>query len=91
MKKVSINELMGKSGKSGKLSINDLGGLLGERLPKIEYTPIGRLRLTTALENRFGKNYRNMPGIDDILKEFDDEAKFNVKMQEMKLLKGKRN
>lgn len=93
MPKTTINELMGKSGEKGKarkLSLNDLSDLLGERMPKLEYTPVGRLRLTTALRNRFGDGYRNMPGIDDILKEFDGEAKFQVKLMEMKALKGKR-
>lgn len=91
MKKVSLNELMGGSGsaaKSRKLTLDDLGELLGERLPKLEYTPVGRLRLTTALRNRFGDSYKNLPGIDDILKEFDSEAAFNVKLQEMKMIRG---
>jgi hypothetical protein len=85
MAKASLHELMGKSG--GKdLTLDHLGELLGERMPKIEYTPIGRMRLTTALRNRFGDSYRNLPGIEGILKEFDDHAAFNVKLQEMKMI-----
>jgi hypothetical protein len=90
MKKVSIGELMGGSGekaKGRKLTLDDLGNLLGERLPKLEFTPVGRLRLTTALRNRFGDQYKNLPGINDILSDFDSEAKLNVKVQEMKMLK----
>lgn len=88
MKKVSLHELMGKSG--GKdLTLDHLGDLLGERMPKLEFTPVGRLRLTTALRNRFGDQYRNLPGIDGILKEFDREADFNVKLQEMRMIKPK--
>lgn len=93
MKKASINEIMGGAGekaKSRKLSLDDLGDLLGERLPKLEFTPVGRLRLTTALRNRFGDSYRNLPGIDDVLKEFDHEAAFNVRCQELKQIKGKK-
>jgi hypothetical protein len=94
MKKVSINELMGKAGagaKSGKkLSLEDLSALLGERMPKLEFSPVGRLRVTTALRNRFGDNYRNLPGIDDIMKEFDREAEFNVKLAEMRQIRGKK-
>ena len=93
MKKLTLNEIMGSSGekaKKRKLSINDLENLLGERMPKLEYSPVGRLRLTTALRNRFGDSYRNMPGIDDIMKEFDREADFNVKIQEMKQLKPRK-
>jgi len=92
MKKVSLNELMGSGGKaaeSGTLSLDDLGKLLGERMPKLEYSPVGRMRLMTALRNRFGDSYRQLPGIDSILKEFDDQAKFEVTKQRMKML-GKR-
>jgi len=93
MKKVSLGELMGKRGASAagrKLSLDDLSDLLGERMPKLEFSPVGRLRLTSALRVRFGDNYRHLPGIEDILKEFDEEARFNVKLQEMKMIKGKK-
>jgi hypothetical protein len=93
MKKVSIVELMGSAGGSAKsrdLSIDDLGELLGERLPKLEYTPVGRMRLMTALHNRFGDGFRNLPGIGKILKDFDTEAKFAVKLQELKQIKVKK-
>ena len=90
MKKLSLNELMGGSGakaKERKLTLDDLEDLLGERMPKLEFHPVGRLRLTTALRNRFGDNYRSLPGIDDILKEFDQEAEFKVKLEKMKMIK----
>lgn len=94
MKKVSLGELMGKAGgaqKSGKkLTLDDLSDLLGERMPKLEFSPVGRLRLTNALRNRFGDNYRSLAGIDDVIKEFDEEVKFNIKVQEMKMIKGKK-
>lgn len=92
MKKTSLNELMGKRGgdaaDSRKLSLDDLGDILGERMPKLQYTPVGRMRLTAALRMRFGDNYTHLPGISDILNEFDKEAKFNVKLQEMKMIKA---
>lgn len=95
MKKTSLNELMGSAGskaESKSLSLDDLGELLGDRAPKLEFSPRGRLRLTTALRNRFGDNYRALPGIDDILKEFDNEAEFAVKLEEMKMIKsGRKN
>lgn len=93
MKKTSINELMGSGGskaKGRKLTLDDLGELLGERMPKLDFTPVGRLRLTTALRNRFGDGYLSLPGIDNILEEFNKEAAFNVKLQEMKMIKGGR-
>jgi len=93
VKKVSLGELMGKSGgtsaKSRKLTLDDLGDLLGERMPNLEYNPVGRLRLTTALRERFGDNYKNLPGISDIISEFDHETKHNVKLQEMKMIRAK--
>jgi len=89
-KKATLNELMGKSagGKERKLNLKDLETLLGERMPRLEYTPVGRLRLTNALRMRFGDSYRDLPGIGDIMKEFDDEAKFNVRLQEMKQIRA---
>lgn len=87
----SINELMGGRGhdaKAKELSLADLPQLLGERMPKIEHTPVGRLRLMDALRSRFGANFKNLPGIEKIIGEFDKEAAFNVKLQEMKMIKA---
>jgi hypothetical protein len=94
MAKASLKELMGSAGSSAKqreLSLSDLGDLLGEKLPELEFHPVGRLRLITALRNRFGDNYRNIPGVKNIMSQFDDEAKFNVKLQQLKQLKAKRS
>jgi hypothetical protein len=93
MKKSTLNELMGKRGQSTesrKLTLDDLGDLLGERMPKLSFTPVGRYRLTTALRNRFGESYRNLPGIDDILGEFDKESAHNLKVTEMKMIKPRK-
>jgi len=90
MRKTSLNELMGKSGDKKSLSLDDLENMLGEKMPKLEFSPVGRLRLTSALRMRFGENYRNLPGMDSIMKEFDNEAKFNVKLQEMKQIKARK-
>lgn len=90
MKNTSLNELMGGSGekaKGKKLSLDDLGQLLGERMPKLEFSPVGRLRLTNALRNRFGDSYRNLPGISEIIKDFDKEAAMSVRIQEIKQIK----
>lgn len=82
---------MGKSGaeKGKKLSMDDLPDLLGERLPDIKHNPIGRLRLMNALKNRFGNNWRTLPGMQEIMKDFDEHADFNIKLAEMKMIKGK--
>jgi hypothetical protein len=92
MSKTTINELMGSGGAKGKsrsLTLDDLGELLGDRLPKLEYSPVGRMRLTTALRNRFGDGYRSLPGIDGIMKDFDEHAAFEVKKHEMKQIRAK--
>jgi hypothetical protein len=88
----SRNELMGGKGHAAKardLTLDDLPELLGERCPKIEHTRVGRLRLLTALRSRFGDNYTHLPGISNILQEFDKEAQFRVKIEEMKMLRAK--
>jgi hypothetical protein len=91
MKKSTLNEIMGKSGgakaSERKLTLDDLGTLLGEKMPRLEFHPVGRLRLTTALRNRFGDSYKNLPGISDIMKEFDNNADFEVKVQKMKMIR----
>lgn len=91
MKKASLNELMGKAGakaETKKFSLSDLPELLGEAMPVIDKTPVGRLRLISSLRNRFGDNWRNLPGVQDIIKDFDEEAKFRVKLEEMKMIKS---
>lgn len=93
-KNVSLNELMGSAGgkaaSSRELTLDDLGDILGERMPKLEFNPVGRLRLTQALRKRFGDDYKNLPGISHILSEFDKEARFSVKMEELKMIKLKK-
>ena len=76
----------GSTAKSRDLGLDDLEKLLGERMPKLEYTPVGRMRLATALRNRFGNSYRQLPGIDSIMKEFDEHAKFEVTKHRMRML-----
>ena len=84
-----MNEMMGSSGKElkGKLTLDNLHEVMNERMPKLEYHPVGRLRLMTALRNRFGDNFRALPGMDEILSEFDKRADHNVAVQKMKMIK----
>lgn len=89
MKKASLNELMGSAGSSAgsrKLGLDDLHELLGERMPDLKFTPVGRMRLANALRNRFGESYRQLPGIDSIMAEFDDHARFEVTKARMKMI-----
>ena len=91
-KTATLNELMGSSGskKEGrKLTMDDVKDLLGERMPSMEFSPVGRIRLINALKGRFGTGFRNLPGISDIIKDFDQQAKFQVEVERMKQIRGK--
>ncbi len=84
--RISLGEIMGAKGGKECLTCDDLPDLLGEGMPKLEYTPVGRIRLLRAIRNRFGANFRNLPGIEDALKDFDEQATHNVKLQQMKMI-----
>lgn len=91
--KGSLAEIMGRKAESAEhreLSISDLKELLGEGMPKLDFHRLGRVRLLRALKQRFGPGYRNVPGISNILKEFDEEASFELKLHKMKLAKKER-
>lgn len=71
----TLNELMG-SGDQPEMdfSLGNIKNILGEGTPEISFDKVGRLRLLTALRNRFGDNYRNIPGVKELLSEFDKET-----------------
>lgn len=79
----------GSKAEGKKLSLSDLPDLLGEKLPEYDFSPVGRHRVVTALRNRFGNGYRNLPGVSDILKDFDQEVHFQTKLNKMKAIKGR--
>lgn len=85
--KVSLRELMGKNG--GKATLKDLPELLGERMPDLPRNNVGKHRLLTALKGRFGNGYRILPGVSDILKEFDEDVRFEGQVQKLKRLRVK--
>lgn len=90
--KSSLNELMGERGeefhKNG-IELSDLPDLLGEGMPKLEFHPLGRLRLMSALRQRFGDNYRNVPGIQQLVSKFDEQADTELKHHMIKKKWGK--
>lgn len=88
MSKVSLNELMGKGGsKSSSITLKDLPDLLGEKMQDMPKNQVGKFRLLRALKERFGNGFRNIPGVKDVMKEFDDEIKFEGQIQSMKNIK----
>lgn len=92
--KTTLSELMGsKAGgkaEAGNLTLSDLPALLGERMPKLQFNAVGRVHLIRALNMRFGSSYRNLPGIEGILTEFDNEHKFENEIKRMKKLRPER-
>lgn len=59
------------TGGEGAITLEKLPDVLGEKMPEISLDHVGRLRLIHALQNRFGINYRSIPGVRDTLAEFD--------------------
>jgi hypothetical protein len=88
--RATLSEIFGSKGEefsSGKahLSMDDLKELLGDGMPKIRHTQGGKLRLVRALQQRFGDNYRNIPGIESFLTEFDDDIKHKMTVAKLKI------
>lgn len=71
-KPASLAELLGKDNDK-ELSLNDLPKILGEKMPELPVNRVGRFRLNNALKLRFGPGYKNIPGIKNILSEFDSQ------------------
>lgn len=75
-KPASLGELLGKAGSNAEsLSLEDLPTILGEKMPELPKNRIGRFRLINALQQRFGNGYNNIPGVKNIIKQFDEEIK----------------
>lgn len=91
MSKVSLAEIMGSKGADAAegLSLKHLPDLLGDAMPEMPLNAIGRHRLITALKGRFGHNYRNIPGVRNIVSEFDSHIAFEAKVAQMKQIKYK--
>ncbi len=86
MKRNSLAELMGSaaSGKGENLTLSHLPEVLGEAMPELPKSPLGRHRLIRSLQQRFGPNFRSLPGVKNLVKEFDDEIAFEVKLAKLK-------
>jgi len=69
----TLSELMGNKTNSSSYTLSDLPELLGGAMPEMEFSKVGRIRLLSALRNRFGETYMNIPGVKDIIDDFDKE------------------
>lgn len=74
MSKTSLSELMGTAG-AGGISLSNLHEVLGHHTPELPRDAVGRMRLIQALHQRFGPGFRNLPGINSLIDEFDGEAR----------------
>ncbi len=89
-KKFSLAEVMGEkaANKGEGLKLSHLPAILGDAMPELPRNPLGRHRLIRSLQQRYGKNFRSLPGIKDLVKEFDDEIAFEVRVQKMRNIKA---
>lgn len=71
----SLSEMLG-SGKS-QVTMENLPEVLGLKMPEIPHNRVGKLRLVHALQQRFGANYRQTPGVNDLLAEFEQKLSDN--------------
>ena len=94
MGKVSLRELMGKEGSDASkdgLKLKHLPDILGDALPEMPKNNVGRFRLMRALQQRFGSNFRNLPGVSGLLKEFDEDVEYEGTISKLKAIKPKRS
>lgn len=90
-RKVSLAELMGKPAASaeGQLRLSQLKDILGEAMPELPRSAVGRHRLIRSLQQRFGVNFRTLPGVSDLVKEFDSELELERKIAQIRNIKFK--
>lgn len=91
--KTTLAEVMGKRGADFSqkgLELEDLPKLLGEKMPAMEFHTLGRVRLIRALRNRFGNNYRSIPGIHQVLNKFDQQMKIELAHHEIRKRLGRK-
>jgi len=65
------------------VSFETLPQVLGKGMPDLKISPIGRLRLVRALQQRFGDGYRGVRGVNETLREFDEKMDFEVAVKKM--------
>lgn len=88
-KKASLSELMGGTGAqhSGNLKLEHLPNILGDALPDLPRNQVGRYRLVRALQQRFGDNFRALPGVSGLVDQFDNEIALEDKISKIKAIK----
>ena len=72
---------------TGGLRLSHLPQILGDATPELPRNPVGRHRLIMALHQRFGPNFRSLPGVSGLVDQFDSEVEFERKLAQMKAIK----
>ena len=89
-RKLTLAELMGKTasdrGKQG-LELSQLGEILGDAMPELPRNQVGRHRLIRSLQQRFGRNFRSLPGVKDLVKEFDRDIETEQTIAKIRAIK----
>lgn len=89
-KRASLAEIMGRRGAdmaSKGITLEDLPELFGEAMPDLPKNAVGRYRLLRSLKARFGPNFRALPGVSSVLKEFDNEVAREERIAKIKQVK----
>ncbi len=81
---------MGKGGAdSGRsLTLAQLPDILGEAIPEMPANAIEKHRLVTALRNRFGSDFRNIPGVRGLISEFEENIVYENRLTALKELRS---
>jgi hypothetical protein len=66
-----------------KMNLAPIKEVLGEDIPDITPTPLGRYRLVQSLKAKFGENYRNIPSARKVMDHFDSEHDYFSKLRKI--------
>lgn len=77
---------MGTNAAQG-MHLSRLHEVLGAATPELPRNAVGRHRLVRSLNQRFGPNWRSLPGTNDLIKQFDKEIDFEKKVAQVKAIK----
>lgn len=90
--RASLAEMMGNvaAGSGGQLSLSQLPTILGDSMPELPRSPVGRHRLIRALQQRFGSNFRALPGVTGLISEFDNDMAHESRLRQLQALRVER-
>lgn len=88
----SLAEIMGTNANqhNSGLTMKNLPEVLGEGMPELPRNAVGRHRLIRSLQQRFGRNFRSLPGVADLMKEFDGHVELERRIAEIGNIKYKK-